>query len=79
MFGLGFGIEGFSFFLEAIFIGIYLYGWGRLSPRTHLLTGIPIVLTGFTGSLMVISVNAWMNHPGGFLLRAGKVRDVNPY
>ena len=79
VFGLGFAIEGFSFFLEAIFIGIYVYGWGRLSPRAHLLTGIPIVLTGFTGSLMVISVNAWMNHPGGFLLRAGKVRDVNPF
>ena len=66
VFGLGFAIEGFSFFLEAIFIGIYLYGWNRLSPRAHLLTGIPIVLAGFTGSLMVISVNAWMQHPSGF-------------
>ena len=66
VFGLGFAIEGFSFFMEAIFIGIYVYGWGRLSPRAHLLSGIPIVITGFTGSLMVISVNAWMNHPGGF-------------
>src|SRR2546423_2985585 len=65
VFGLGFAIEGFSFFLEAIFIGIYVYGWGRLSPRAHLLSGIPIMLTGFTGSLMVISVHAWMNHPGG--------------
>ena len=79
VFGLGFAIEGFSFFLEAIFIGIYVYGWGRLSPRAHLLSGIPIVITGFTGSLMVISVNAWMNHPGGFKLVAGKVVDVNPF
>jgi cytochrome bd ubiquinol oxidase subunit I len=79
VFGLGFAIEGFSFFLEAIFIGIYVYGWGRLSPRMHLLTGIPIVITGFTGSLMVISVNAWMNHPGGFRLRDGEVIDVNPW
>jgi len=79
VFGLGFAIEGFSFFLEAIFIGIYVYGWGRLSPRTHLLSGIPIVITGFTGSLMVISVNAWMNHPGGFRLRGGAVVDVNPW
>ena len=79
VFGLGFAIEGFSFFLEAIFIGIYVYGWGRLSPRAHLLSGIPIVITGFTGSLMVISVNAWMNHPGGFKLLAGKVVDVNPF
>ncbi|HEV8459599.1 MAG TPA: cytochrome ubiquinol oxidase subunit I, partial [Gaiellaceae bacterium] len=78
VFGLGFAIEGFSFFIEAIFIGIYVYGWGRLSPRSHLLTGIPIVLTGFTGSLMVISVNAWMNHPGGFTVRNGQVADVHP-
>ena len=80
VFGLGFAIEGFSFFVEAIFIGIYVYGWGRLSPRLHLLTGIPIVLTGFTGSWMVISVNAWMNHPSGFrLLPDGRVVDVRPW
>src|SRR5438874_158697 len=79
VFGLGFAIEGFSFFMEAIFIGIYVYGWGRLSGRAHLLSGLPIVLTGFTGSLMVIAVNAWMNHPGGFHLRGGKVVDVDPF
>jgi cytochrome d ubiquinol oxidase subunit I len=78
VFGLGFAIEGFSFFLEAIFIGIYVYGWRRLSPRGHLLSGIPIVVAGFAGSLMVISVNAWMNHPGGFTVRNGKVVDVHP-
>jgi cytochrome d ubiquinol oxidase subunit I len=78
VFGLGFAIEGFSFFMEAIFIGIYLYGWDRLSPRAHLACGIPIVITGFTGSLTVIAVNAWMNHPGGFRLRGGKVTDVHP-
>src|SRR5438270_5767693 len=79
VFGVGFAIEGFSFFLEAIFIGIYVYGWGRLSRRAHLLSGIPIVITGITGSLMVITVNAWMNHPGGFALRGGRVVDVNPF
>src|ERR671918_2343149 len=79
VFGLGFAIEGFSFFMEAIFIGIYAYGWGRLSPRAHLLSGIPIVITGFTGSLTVISVNAWMNNPGGFELRGGEVVDVDPW
>jgi len=78
VFGLGFAIEGFSFFMEAIFIGIYVYGWGRLSARAHLWSGIPIVITGVTGSLMVISVNAWMNHPGGFHLLDGKVVDVDP-
>lgn len=79
VFGLGFAIEGFSFFIEAIFIGVYVYGWGRLSGRAHLLSGIPIVITGFTGSLMVISVNAWMNHPGGFRLHGGRVLDVDPF
>jgi cytochrome d ubiquinol oxidase subunit I len=79
VFGLGFAVEGFSFFVEAIFIGIYVYGWGRLSPRAHLASGIPIVITGFTGSLMVIAVNAWMNHPGGFRLDHGKPVDVHPF
>jgi cytochrome d ubiquinol oxidase subunit I len=78
VFGLGFAIEGFSFFLEAIFIGIYVYGWNRLSPRAHLLSGIPIVIAGVTGSFMVISVNGWMNHPTGFTLRGGRVTEVNP-
>jgi cytochrome d ubiquinol oxidase subunit I len=79
VFGLGFAIEGFSFFIEAIFIGIYVYGWDRLSPRAHLLSGIPIVLSGFTGSLMVISVNGWMNHPGGFRWVGGRAVDVHPW
>src|ERR687890_93541 len=65
VFGIAFGLEGVSFFLEAIFIAIYVYGWDRLSPRAHFLAGVPVVITGFTGSLMVISGNAWMNHPGG--------------
>jgi cytochrome d ubiquinol oxidase subunit I len=78
VFGLGFAIEGFSFFTEAIFIGIYVYGWNRLSPRAHFLSGIPIVVSGFTGSWMVISVNGWMNHPTGFQLDHGRVVDVHP-
>jgi cytochrome bd ubiquinol oxidase subunit I len=79
VFGLGFAIEGISFFVEAIFIGIYVYGWDRLSPRLHLLSGLPIVLTGFAGSLMVIAVNGWMNHPSGFRLENGKAVDVHPF
>ncbi len=78
VFGLGFAIEGFSFFIEAIFIGIYVYGWDRLSPRMHQLAAIPIVIAGLTGSLMVIAVNAWMNHPGGFAVVAGRVSHVDP-
>src|ERR671936_505641 len=76
VFGLGFAIEGFSFFMEAIFIGIYIYGWSRLSPRAHFASGIPIAIAGFTGSLTVISVNRWMNHPTGFHLREGKAGAV---
>jgi cytochrome d ubiquinol oxidase subunit I len=79
VFGLGFAIEGISFFIEAIFIGIYIYGWDRLSPRMHFLSGIPIAISGFAGSMMVISVNGWMNHPEGFRLAAGKAVDVHPF
>jgi cytochrome bd ubiquinol oxidase subunit I len=79
VFGLAFAIEGISFFVEAIFIGIYVYGWNRLSPRAHLLTGIPIILSGFSGSLMVIAVNGWMNHPTGFTLKDGHAVDVHPF
>src|SRR5215218_10120508 len=57
VFGVAFGLEGVSFFLEAIFIAIYVYGWARLPPRVHFLTGIPIVISGFAGSFNVISVN----------------------
>ncbi|MGH3005760.1 MAG: cytochrome ubiquinol oxidase subunit I [Gaiellaceae bacterium] len=78
VFGLGFTLEAFSFFVEAIFIAIYVYGWDRLSPRAHFLSGIPVVVAGFTGSLMVISVNAWMNSPSGFTIEGGRVTDVRP-
>jgi len=78
VFGLAFGIEGFSFFMEAIFIAIYVYGWDRLSPRTHFAVGAPVIVAGFTGSFMVISVNGWMNQPTGFSIRNGEVVDVQP-
>jgi cytochrome d ubiquinol oxidase subunit I len=78
VFGLAFGIEGFSFFIEAIFIAIYVYGWDRLPPKVHLAAGIPIVLAGISGSMMVISVNGWMNQPTGFRIEGGEVVDVEP-
>ncbi|WP_445187380.1 cytochrome ubiquinol oxidase subunit I [Pseudonocardia sp. Cha107L01] len=79
VFGLGFAIEGFSFFLEAIFIGIYVYGWDRLPARVHFLSGVPIAVAGVVGALMVIAVNGWMNHPQGFQLGAdGQVVDIDP-
>jgi cytochrome bd ubiquinol oxidase subunit I len=79
VFGLGFAIEGFSFFMEAIFLAIYVYGWDRLTPRAHFWSGVPVVITGFTGSWMVIAVNGWMNHPSGFRLRGGEAVDVAPW
>src|SRR5262245_18574834 len=78
-FGLGFTLEGFSFFVEAIFIAVYVYGWDRFPPRLHLLSGIPVAIAGVTGSLFVISVNGWMNHPTGFRLEDGKAVDVHPW
>jgi cytochrome d ubiquinol oxidase subunit I len=79
VFGIGFTLEGFSFFVEAIFIAIYVYGWDRLPPRLHFLSGIPIAIAGVAGSLFVISVNGWMNHPRGFRLEDGRVVDVEPW
>src|SRR3954468_18022905 len=78
VFGLGFALEGISFFLDAIFIAIYVYGWARLSARAHFLAGFPIVVAGFSGATFVIAVNGWMNHPTGFRIRAGQVTDVQP-
>jgi cytochrome d ubiquinol oxidase subunit I len=79
VFGTGFAMEGIAFFIEAIFIGIYLYGWDRLAPRVHLLTGIPIVVAGLASAFFVVTVNAWMNQPRGFRLDArGRVTDVDP-
>ena len=79
VFGLGFTLEGFSFFVEAIFIGIYVYGWDRLRPRFHFWCGLPIAAAGVSGSFFVISVNAWMNHPSGFVLSGGRAVDAHPW
>ena len=77
--GLPFALEGIAFFVEAIFMGIYLYGWGRLPPRLHLYTLIPMVAAGVLGTFCVLAVNAWMNAPPGFRIAAdGKVTDVEP-
>ena len=78
-FGIAFAIEGIFFFLEAIFIAIYIYGWDRLSPRAHMWAAVPIVISGVGGAFSVIAANSWMNQPQGFTLdAAGKVTDVKP-
>jgi cytochrome d ubiquinol oxidase subunit I len=79
VFGLAFGLEGVSFFVEAIFLAIYVYGWDRLPERTHFLTGIPVVIAGVAGSFNVIAVNGWMNNPQGFDVVDGQVRDPRPW
>ncbi len=77
--GLPFAIEGFAFFIEAIFLGIYLYGWDRLSPRVHLLSGVPIFLAGVLSAFFVVCANAWMNSPQGFTERDGRLISVSPW
>src|SRR3954466_4881192 len=78
-FGIAFAIEGIFFFLEAIFIAIYIYGWDRLSGWAHFWSGIPIFISGIGGAFWVVSANAWMNPPQGFKLGTdGKVTDVEP-
>src|SRR5919201_2080989 len=77
-FGLGFAIEGIAFFLEDLFIGIYLYGWQRLTPRSHFLIGLPLVPAGFLGAFGVLAANTWMNTPGGVNLdSSGQLVDVD--
>jgi cytochrome d ubiquinol oxidase subunit I len=79
-FGIAFAIEGIFFFLEAIFIAIYIYGWDRLSARAHMLAAVPIVISGVGGAFSVIAANAWMNQPQGFDLdSAGHVTNVRPF
>lgn len=77
-FGIGFAIEGLFFFLEAIFIAIYIYGWDRLPGWAHFWSGIPIVISGIGGAASVIASNSWMNTPQGFELGAdGRITDVD--
>src|SRR6188768_1757587 len=68
VFGVLFAIEGICFFLEAIFIAIYIFGWARLRPWPHFWAGVPIVITRIGGAFSVVSVNSWMNQPQGFTL-----------
>ncbi len=76
--GLPFTMEGFAFFLEAIFAGIYLYGWDRLPPRIHWLTGWPIAIAGFFSAFFVVMANAWMNTPAGFRIEDGQIVEIDP-
>lgn len=76
--GLPFSLEGAAFFLEAIFVGIYLYGWNRLSPLAHWLSGIPIAISAVASAFFIVTANAWMNVPRGFQIVHGRVTHVDP-
>jgi cytochrome d ubiquinol oxidase subunit I len=76
--GMPFSLEGFAFFMEAIFLGIYLYGWDRIAPRTHLLAGVLVAVSGALSGIVVVIANAWMNTPTGFEVVNGAVTQVDP-
>ncbi|GAC1541944.1 MAG: cytochrome ubiquinol oxidase subunit I [Vulcanimicrobiaceae bacterium] len=76
--GVPFSAEGFAFFIEAIFVGIYLYGWDRLSPRNHWLCSFPVAISGALSAAFVTTANAWMNTPAGFRVVNGKAVDIDP-
>ena len=76
--GMPFSLEGFAFFTEAIFLGIYLYGWDRIAPRAHLWAGVAVAVSGAASGIFVVIANAWMNAPAGFELVNGAVVNVDP-
>jgi cytochrome d ubiquinol oxidase subunit I len=80
VYGFPFVLEGFAFFIEAIFVGVYLFGWDRLSPRAHVLSAVPMIVSGMAGAFFVVAANAWMNNPTGFRLDdEGRVVDAQPW
>ena len=76
--GMPFSLEGFAFFTEAIFLGVYLYGWNRLSPFWHWLSGLLVAVSGILSGIFVVTANAWMNAPAGFKIVDGKITDIDP-
>ncbi len=77
--GPAFTLEGYAFFLEAIFLGLYLYGWDRLSPRGHWLTGVGIAFSGAMSSVLVTATNAWMQNPVGVETLVNDPANVDPW
>lgn len=77
--GMPFSLEGFAFFTEAIFLGIYLYGWERVPGWLHLLSGVIVALSGVLSAVFVTFANGWMNTPTGFDLVAGKFENIRPF
>jgi cytochrome bd ubiquinol oxidase subunit I len=76
--GMPFSLEGFAFFTEAIFLGVYLYGWERVPPRIHMLAGVLVAVSGAASGIFVVIANAWMNTPTGFTLSGGTFASIDP-
>jgi cytochrome bd ubiquinol oxidase subunit I len=76
--GMPFSLEGFAFFTEAIFLGVYLYGWKRVSANAHVFAGIVVALSGAASGIFVVIANAWMNTPAGFKLVGGIPTEIDP-
>src|SRR5450432_4513326 len=76
--GMPFSLEGFAFFTEAIFLGVYLYGWNRISARAHVAAGVVVAVSGAISGVFVVIANAWMNTPRGFTLVDGKFTNIDP-
>lgn len=78
IFGMPFSWEGTAFFLEAIFLGLYLYGFNRLKPWTHWWTGVGVGICGMMSGIFVVAANAWMNSPSGFEWKDGQAFNIDP-
>jgi cytochrome d ubiquinol oxidase subunit I len=76
--GMPFSLEGFAFFTEAIFLGLFLMGWNRLPPFVHWLCGVLVAVSGILSGIFVVMANAWMNSPAGFKIVDGKITDIDP-
>src|SRR5919108_6427938 len=76
--GMPFSLEGFAFFTEGIFLGVYLYGWNKVSPRAHLLAGVLVAVGGAASGIFVVIANAWMNTPAGFTSVDGAITRIHP-
>src|SRR6185295_6384297 len=74
-----FALEGYAFFLEAIFLGLYLYGWEKLSPRAHWMAGVGVAASGVLSGILVVAANAWMQEPAGVTLVAVKLVEASPW
>ncbi len=77
--GMPFSLEGTAFFIEAIALGFYLYGWDKLNRWFHWYTGLIVGLSGLASGILVVSANAWMNSPSGFDYVDGRFLHIDPW